>query len=149
MPEVAQLLSTPWLWFIVAAVLLIGELMLPGVFLLWISMAAFLTGVSTLLLSFGWSAQIAEFAFWSALMIIAARSYASQQKTKKTDQPFLNQRHHAYVGQQTVLTHAITNGIGKVRFEDALWDVRGPDLDVGTKVMVTGVEGMTLKVVAV
>ena len=35
----------PWFWWIVAGALLVGELLAPGVFLLWLSAAAALTGV--------------------------------------------------------------------------------------------------------
>jgi inner membrane protein len=42
------------------------------------------------------------------------------------------------------LEAAITNGSGKVRIEDALWDVDGPDLAKGERVRITGVNGLRL-----
>ena len=35
----------------------------------------------------------------------------------------------------------------RVQIADALWDVSGPDLPVGTPVRVVGADGMTLRVV--
>ena len=34
-----------WFWFVAAILLLIGELLNPGVFLMWLAAAAALTGV--------------------------------------------------------------------------------------------------------
>ena len=39
-----------WLWWIVAGVLLILELTAPGVFFIWLAIAAALTGVADLML---------------------------------------------------------------------------------------------------
>jgi membrane protein implicated in regulation of membrane protease activity len=42
------------------------------------------------------------------------------------------------------LDEAIINGSGKLKIEDALWDVDGPDLPAGAKVKVIGVNGLRL-----
>jgi inner membrane protein len=148
MTDLMAFLSTPWLWFIVAALLLGGELLLPGVFLLWLALAAALTGIIDLALDLSWTVEIVVFAVASLGLVLASWRFVMAQRRPKSDQPFLNQRHHAYVGQNAVLVKAIENGHGKVNFEDALWDVRGPDLPMGARVRVTGVEGMALKVEA-
>jgi len=53
------------------------------------------------------------------------------------------------MGRRTTLLKAITNGAGKVRIDDSVWDVTGPDLPQGTHVVITGVSGSTLTVEAV
>lgn len=148
MSDILSVFATPWLWFIIAVLLLAGELTLPGVFLLWLALAAAVTGLVDLALGLSWTAEVMVFAVASLLLVLASWRYVMAQRRPKSDQPFLNQRHHAYVGQSTVLVQAIANGIGKVRFEDALWEVRGVDLPIGAKVLVTEIDGMTLKVVA-
>ncbi len=40
------------------------------------------------------------------------------------------------------LDHAIVNGVGKVEVDDSTWRVKGPDLPAGTRVRVTGVDGV-------
>jgi hypothetical protein len=40
MSDLFPMFGGEWFWWIVAAVLLIGELLMPGVFLLWLAVAA-------------------------------------------------------------------------------------------------------------
>jgi inner membrane protein len=134
----------PWLWWIVAVVLLIGELLAPGIFLLWLAAAAALTGVIDLLLHLSWQGEVATFAILSAGLVLASWKYVMASRRPKTDQPHLNQRHTAYVGRVVPLEQAIVHGSGKVRLEDAIWDVDGPDLEKGERVRITGVSGLRL-----
>jgi inner membrane protein len=48
------------------------------------------------------------------------------------------------VGRVFVLEQPIVNGVGKLRIDDTLWDVDGPDLPTGARVKVTGLNGMRL-----
>lgn len=137
-------LPGPWFWFIVAGLLLIGELLSPGIFLMWLAGAAVLTGVVDFLLPLAWQTEVVVFAALSALLVLASWNWVKLQRTPQTDQPHLNLRHGAYVGRVFALEKAIVNGSGKIRIEDTLWDVDGPDLPVGARVKVTGVNGLRL-----
>jgi inner membrane protein len=137
-------LSGPWLWFIIAGLLLIGELLSPGVFLMWLAGAAVLTGFSDLVFGFGWAGEVVAFGAWSLALVFASWKHVTSRWSPKSDQPHLNMRHGAYVGRIYPLDQAIINGTGKLKIEDALWDVEGPELAVGTLVKVTGVDGMRL-----
>jgi inner membrane protein len=137
--------SGPWLWFIIAGLLLIGELLSPGVFLMWLAVAAALTGVADLMLNMGWAGEVITFGLASLLIVFASWKHVTSKWSPESDQPHLNQRHHAYVGRVVVLDQAIINGEGKVRIEDALWDVDGDDAPAGTRVKLTGVNGLRLR----
>lgn len=134
----------PWFWWIVAGGLLVGELLAPGVFLLWLAMAAALTGLADLALGFGWQVEVAVFAALSLLLVLASWKWVMAQRLPKTDQPHLNLRHGAYVGRVFPLDSAIANGTGKIKIEDALWDVDGPDMPAGARVRITGINGLRL-----
>lgn len=138
-----------WFWWIIAALLLIGELLMPGVFLLWLAVAAALTGIVDLVLGLGWQAEILTFAGFSLALVMASWKYVKRQRSPKSDQPNLNQRQMDYTGRHTTLLKAINNGAGRVRIDDSVWDVTGPELAQGTHVIVTGVSGSTLTVEAV
>ena len=140
-------LYSPWSWFILAGLLLIGELLSPGVFLIWLAGAAALTGLVDVVLGLSWQSEVIIFAVLSAVLVFASWNWVKTQRTPKSDQPHLNLRHGAYVGRVFVLEKAISNGSGKIKIEDALWDVDGPDLPVGAKVKVTGVNGLRLNAV--
>jgi inner membrane protein len=45
------------------------------------------------------------------------------------------------VGDRGVVSVPIVNGRGKVRLGDSVWIAEGPELGVGTPVVVTGVRG--------
>lgn len=51
-----------------------------------------------------------------------------------------------HIGQALTLEVAIQNGIGRVRLGNRDWQVRGPNLPVGARVRVTGVDGTVLLV---
>jgi inner membrane protein len=137
-------LNGGWFWFILAGLLLIGELLSPGVFLMWLAGAAAITGVLDLGLGLSWTAEILIFGVGSLLLVLASWKYVTRGWNPKSDQPHLNQRHAAYVDRVFVLEQPIVNGTGKLRVEDVLWDVDGPDLPVGARVKVTGTNGMRL-----
>jgi len=62
------------------------------------------------------------------------------------DQPLLNRKVDQMIGRTFVLHEPIVHGYGKIKVNDALWKVTGPELPVGTKVQVMGADGPTLKV---
>jgi inner membrane protein len=146
MPDLT-LLYSPWSWFILAGLLLIGELLSPGVFLIWLAGAAALTGIVDVVFGLSWQNEVIIFAILSAVLVLASWNWVKTQRAPKSDQPHLNLRHGAYVGRVFVLEKAIINGSGKIKIEDAIWDVDGPDLPAGAKVKVIGVNGLRLNAV--
>ena len=92
----------------------------------------------------GWQGEVAVFAGFSLLLVLLSWKWVMANRSLKSDQPHLNQRHGAYVGRVLVLDQAIVHGSGKVRIEDALWDVDGPDLPKGAMVKIVGVKGLRL-----
>ncbi len=136
-----------WTWWIAACVLLILELMAPGVFLVWLGVAAAAVGVIELAIDLSWQVEIAVFSALSLLLVLTARPWVLKRQQIDTDQPHLNQRILDYVGRKFILETAIVNGRGSVRIDDTLWDVMGEDQKVGTWVRVTGVEGLRLTVI--
>lgn len=129
-----------WTWWIVAAVLFVLELMMPGVFFLWLGLSAMVVGVIVLVVDIPWQGQIAAFAVLSIIALIVSRYFFAARKVV-TDQPNLNKRMYNYVGQRFVLETPITNGTGSIRIDDTIWTVRGNDADVGAWIRITDVEG--------
>jgi inner membrane protein len=138
-----------WLWFVVAGVLLVLELSAPGVFFIWLAIAAAATGLLDIVFDFGWQGELLWFAALSLVSILAGRPLLKRRHVLDSDRPNLNQRMFDYVGKSYVLKEAIVNGRGKVRIDDTLWDVLGPDLPAGSQVLVTGVDGLRLTVASV
>jgi membrane protein implicated in regulation of membrane protease activity len=131
-----------WHWWILAGVLLILELTSPVFFFLWLGFAAAAVGFLLLVFpSIPVEAQLVLFGILCIVSVLAWRRYR-EIHPPESDQPLLNQRGQQYKGRIFTLDEAIINGVGKVDVDDSTWRVKGPDLAVGTRVEVTGVDGV-------
>lgn len=138
-----------WFWWIVAGVLLLAEMAMPGFFMLWLAVAAALTAVADMVFHFSWMGEILTFSALSFLSVMASWRFVMEGRNIKSTSPHLNQKHEGFVGKTFILNTAIVNGSGKIKVEDALWDVDGPDAEAGTRVKVVAVDGLRLVVVTV
>ena len=139
----------PWAWWVLGIVLLILEVLMPGVFLVWIGIAAIVTGGLSLLLweqaFWSWQAQWLVFAVLSLIAALVGRRIVSA-RGERSDQPHLNPRGQSLVGRTATLEQPITEGRGRIRLDDTMWSVQGPDLPVGARVRVTASNGRDLTV---
>jgi membrane protein implicated in regulation of membrane protease activity len=135
-----------WIWLIAAGVMLAVELALPGVFFLWLALAAATVGLVTYLWPLDWLASLPLFAVLALAYVYFGRPFYGRKSA--SDQPNLNQRHYNYVGRTYVLAEPMRDGRGKLTIEDTVWDVTGPDLAAGTPVKIVGIEGLSLRVAA-
>jgi membrane protein implicated in regulation of membrane protease activity len=139
----------PWSWWVVGLVLLAAELVVPGVFLVWVGLAAIIVGALSLLLweSALWTWQL-QMLLFAALAIVAAllgRRYVYHNRDA-SDEPFLNQRSAGLVGRTATLQEPIAEGRGRIRLDDTYWSVMGPDLPAGTQVRIVASNGRDLTV---
>jgi membrane protein implicated in regulation of membrane protease activity len=136
----------PWYWWALAAVLVILEVVTPGVFFLWIGLAAAEIGA----LVYVWPA-----ADWRVILLLFALLAVSnavaawlitQRFPIATDRPNLNKRGQQYVGRHFTLNEAVVNGHGVLRVDDTTWRIIGADCPAGTSIQVTGVDGTALRI---
>jgi membrane protein implicated in regulation of membrane protease activity len=135
----------PWNWLIAAALLLAMEIAAPGMFMLWLGVAAILIGAVSFAIDWSWQMQILAFALVSLALVPAYRHFAHKVE-RPGDQPFLNRRADALVGKVFTLDKPIANGAGTIRIDDSIWRVTGPDSGAGTRVRVTRADGAVLHV---
>lgn len=134
-----------WMWLIAAALLGIAELLMPGVFLIWLAAAAALTGFAALVFGIPLAFQFALFALLAIAATYAGRRWYTANPVESSD-PMLNDRAARLVGQTVVVVGAIENGVGRVRVGDSVWNARGPDAGLGARVRIVGAEGTCLSV---
>jgi membrane protein implicated in regulation of membrane protease activity len=135
-----------WHWWILALVLIIVEVLVPGTFFLWMGAAALVLGVLAWLMpAMSWELQLMLFAVLSLVSIVGWRAW-QRRHPEVTDQPTLNRRGEQYIGRVFELETAIENGYGKVRVGDSLWRVRGDDAPAGGRVRVIATDGVILVV---
>ncbi|MBB4265801.1 NfeD family protein [Roseospira visakhapatnamensis] len=132
-----------WHWWILAVVCLGLELVAPGVFFLWVGMAAGAVGLAVMMVpSLGWEWQALAFAALSLLSTVLARRLW-RPGAVTSDQPLLNRRAFRHVGSMVTLTSDLEDGRGRVKVGDGEWaavaDTQSLRLPRGSHVRVTGV----------
>jgi membrane protein implicated in regulation of membrane protease activity len=136
-----------WNWLIAAAVFLLIEVLAPGIFMLWLGLAALLVGIISTGVVWPWQAQFIAFAVFALVSVPAWRHFTRNRET--ADSPFLNRRVETYVGRVFTLERPIVDGVGAVRIDDTVWRVRGPDCPAGSRVRIARADGPNLLVEAV
>jgi membrane protein implicated in regulation of membrane protease activity len=134
-----------WNWLILGAVFLALELVAPGAFMLWLGLAALAVGLISFGIDWSWQAQLVAFAVLSLALIPVWRRFAPSVE-QPTESPMLNRRAEGYVGRIFALDKPIVDGVGRVRIDDTVWRVTGPDSVAGSRVRVVRVEGPNLYV---
>ncbi len=137
-----------WNWFIAGGVLLILEILAPGVFMLWLGLAALLVGTISLIVDWSWQWQFVAFAAFSIAAIPLWRRIAMQVGAP-TDQPFLNRRADAFIGRTFTLEKPIIDGNGTLPIGDTIWRITGADAPAGSRVKVIAIDGTALQVASI
>lgn len=135
-----------WTWFVAAGILLILELLSPGVFFIWLGVAAALTGIIDNVHDMAWQGELVVFAILSVIAVAAGRRFYKGPAMEPADNPHLNRRQMGYVGRSFTLKQPIVDGRGKLTIEDTVWEIEGPDMVEGSRIKVTAVRDMTLVV---
>jgi len=132
-----------WAWIALGLTLAALEMLVPGVYLIWLALAALVTGALTFVFDFGVALQVVEFVFLSLIAVYTARRVFSEQPIASSD-PLLNNRVGRLIGQTGVVTTAIEHGEGRIHQGDSDWSARGPELPAGARVRIVGFDGGTL-----
>ncbi len=139
-----------WSWIVLGLVLLGLELVLPGGVLLWLGVAAIVTGLNTLLIGLSVPLQWVTFGALSLISVGAWMLWSRKRygRDLPSESPLLNRRTARYMGREVVLAEPINDGFGRIQIEDSFWQVTGPDLAQGTRVRIVGAQGSVLIVEA-
>lgn len=145
--SLATLAASPIVWWLAAAVLLgVGEVVIPGVFLIFLAIAAAITGLAAFALpDLPLAAQLVSFAVWSGVTVAIGKRWYRDYPVASSD-PQLNDRAARLIGQIVVVSDAIVDGAGRVRLGDGTWSASGPDLAAGDSARIVGIAGSTLLV---
>lgn len=138
-------ISTHWFWLSLGLILGVGEMLLPGFFLIWLGLAAIIVGVLDYFLPIAVPFQVALFAILSVLTVFAGKKFLKENPIE-TDDPKLNDRGARLTGEVVEVVEAIADGHGRVKVGDSVWSARGADAGVGARVRVTGADGAVLLV---
>lgn len=138
---------TFWHWLILGFALIALEVVVPGTFLVWPGIAAVLTGIVAYSApGLAWQGLAALFAVLTVASAVVGRRLYARLHLPVDSEPALNRRAQAFVGSEHTLATPILDGAGRLKLGDSTWKVVGPDLPVGARVRIIGVDGIALKV---
>lgn len=137
-------------WWVLGLAFLILELLVPGVYFLFLGIAAIVVGTNVLLLGsggwFGWEQQIVAFIVVSLAAVLIGRLWYGPREEGAT--PALKTGTERLIGRVATVREAIVSGRGRVAIDDGWWIAEGPDQPEGARVRIVGARGSTLIVEA-
>ncbi len=136
----------PWIWLVLGLLLIGLETVVPGIFLLWLGIAAILTGLVDAAFDLSWQASFVTFAVLSLAAVLIGRALTWRGSAGGAGS--LNRRAESLIGRRFTLDRPIVSGEGRIKVDDTVWRIIGPDLPAGRDVVVRGLEGATLVVEA-
>jgi len=135
-----------WWWFSTGAILMVLELITPGIFFMWIGLGAFITGIIAAIFP---AASPAFLGFIFAVLSVISVFAGKKIMLKKTgnEDTGLNNRMAQYIGQVYQVYEPIVDGRGKISVGDTLWLASAQtDIAANTSVKVVGIRGTMLEV---
>ncbi len=138
-------LDPHWAWLALGLLLAVAEIVIPGVFLIWLAGAAIITGLLAWVLPLSLAIQIVIFAVLAIVAVFSGRRYLAAHPVVSAD-PLMNDRGGRLVGETVLVTSAIDGGSGKVKCGDSEWLATGPDAEPGTRMRVASHRGTVLVV---
>lgn len=136
-----------WHWLVLGIVLIAIEVVVPGTYLVFPGIAALLAGILAYVApGLGWEGPALAFAVLTVAAAVAGRGFYARLRHAATDEPNLNRRGQQFIGTVHTLDAPIRDGRGRLKLGDTTWPIAGPDLPAGTRIVVVGVDSITLRV---
>jgi membrane protein implicated in regulation of membrane protease activity len=138
-------LAPYWVWLTLGLLLAGLEMLVPGVYMIWLAAAAIITGVLTAAFDLSLPAQVVDFVFLSLIIAFSARRFLRDKPIESQD-PLMNRRGARLVGETAMVVQAIEHGSGRVKLGDSEWIAHGPNVAAGERVRESGSDGAILLV---
>ena len=135
-----------WIWMILAALFVIGEIFTAGFFLLWFGIGAAVAGLLAIF-GFGMITQLAVFIVLSIILFAVSRKFADRVSAEQPPGIGANR----FIGMEGVVLQPIDNmkSTGRVRMSREEWRAEsesGERIEEGQKVSVIRINGTHLVV---
>lgn len=126
-------------WLIAALALGVAELLIPGVFAVFLAIAAAVVGVAVLVVpGLPVAAQIAAFAIWSVVTVLIGKRWYTDFPVESSD-PQLNDRISRLIGTTVIVQVPIGPQGGRVTVGDGSWPARGVAAAAGATVRIAAI----------
>ena len=138
-----------WWWLTAGMVLMVLELVTPGVFFMWIGIGALITGLVAWIVPAASPAVLGTlFAILCVITVLIGKKVMAGRETPVDTR--LNNRAAQYIGQTYRVCEPVTGGRGKISIGDTQWlAAAATDIPAGAAVKVVGARGTLLEVAPV
>jgi membrane protein implicated in regulation of membrane protease activity len=143
MMEWLNTLEQHYLWLALGVFLCAAEILVPGMFLIFLGLAALITGLTVWAVPLAVPFQIVLFVGLAFLAVFVGRNFIRQNPVEAAD-PKMNKRGDRMAGETATVVEALSDGTGRVKHGDSEWLARGPDAAKGAKVRINGSDGAVL-----
>ncbi len=127
-----------WHWWVLALVFVVIEALLPSGVMASMAVAGAIVGALFLMFpDLTWQAQLAGF---GGLTLAFSFPFTHIVQKKLAIKAHAQLAARQYLGKELVLTMPVRNGFGEIELDGTIWELKGPDIDKGEKVLVTGVD---------
>ncbi|MBS2212983.1 NfeD family protein [Carboxylicivirga mesophila] len=134
------------IWFIAGAALLLLEFVIPGVFILFFGIGAWVTALCVYLFEPSLAMQFLIFSSTSVLSLILLRSFLLKKLYKMPD-PVVDPDEEFIGGVGECIVDIRPDADGKVEFKGTSWTASaGTEINPGTKVRIIRKVGLLLEV---
>lgn len=134
------------LWFLLGLVLFLLELVIPGFFIFFFGLGAWVTALVCLIGEPSTNLQIIIFAIVSVLSLLALRKMM-QKKFFYHDENLSAGVEDEFTGKEATVIETFDNHRGKVEFKGTLWKAESKSpISAGQSVVIVKKEDFTLKV---
>jgi membrane protein implicated in regulation of membrane protease activity len=135
-----------WYWAVFGAVLAVIEIAVPAMVCIWLAAAALAVSVIAWRYpGLAWEHQALIFAALAIGGVALGRRAFARPRSIEGERR-LNRRAESHIGRMLTLDGPIVDGRGRVKVDDTVWLVAGPDLPAGTHVRVIGADNTLLRV---
>ena len=135
-----------WYWAALGAAFGVIEIAVPAMVCIWFAAAALGTAaLAWIFPGLGWEHQALIFAALAIASVVLGRIAFAPARPARPERR-LNRRAESYIGRVFTLDGAIVDGRGRLKIDDTVWLVAGPDLPAGAHVRVAGAENTLLLV---
>lgn len=126
-------------WLMLAVLLCGTELLVPGIFLVFIALAAAITGVVTLALpALPDALQLVSFGVWSCVTVVIGQRWYHQYPARNVG-PRSARQLSQLIGATVTVAEPIRNGEGRVSVGEGIWTANGPDSPLGTSLVIVDI----------
>jgi inner membrane protein len=135
----------PWYWLVLGAVFLCIEMTIPGVFMLWLGLAACATGLVIAVVPLSFPVYALVFSVCALMSVYAGIRLQVKPSSKNTT---LNNLENRMLNTIHTLDEPVTNGHGRLKVGDTYWQIASKtDVPIHAKVRVIKADGAILHVV--